>query len=393
MKLFRSQNLLFEMRPFSGRVILLLVGVLFSLSVYGQEEKQKLNLKDTFDNKLDISEYIVNLHGLVPFPVIITEPALGNFGGALGLILITPKKVDDDKQGFLFPDITALIGLYTANKTWGTGAFRQGSLPKLGLRYRVGGMYADVNMNFYREIPGAGEESFLINMIPKAIILDASRNILKNKIFAGVHYNLFNTKIQSISGSSPENIFDAVESEKNLSTLGIYAQWDNRNSIFTPDKGFMLKASSDFSRDWLGSDFNTQRYIVFANWFLRPTTSWIFGLKSEWQGVANDAPFYYYPYISMRGIPVMRYQGQQTLLFETEQRVDLGTRWSLIGFAGTGRTYSDKEFLADDTWHWAGGAGFRYLMARVFKLRVGVDLAVGPDQVAYYMVFGHYWNR
>jgi hypothetical protein len=382
MKLFRNLLLLF-----------LLSGILSFATVHAQEQKPKLNLKDTFDNKLDLGEYIVNLHGLVPFPMIITEPALGNFGGALGLVLISPKKAEGDKKGFLFPDITAVIGLYTANKTWGAGAFRQGSLPKLGMRYRIGGLYADVNMNFYREIPGLGEQEFLINMLPLAFILDGSRNIWKNKIFAGVHYNFFNTKVESISGGSSEFVFDSDQFDKNMSTLGLYAQWDNRNSIFTPDKGLMLKASSDFSRDWLGSDFNTQRYTAFANLFLQPRHNWVSGLKVEWQGVADDAPFYYLPFISMRGIPVMRYQGQQTLLFETEQRIDLGTRWSLIGFAGTGRTYSDKEFSTDDSWHWAGGGGFRYLMARAFKLRMGVDLAVGPDQVAYYMVFGHYWNK
>lgn len=382
MKWFRNVSILF-----------LLFEILSLSSVHGQEEKKKLNLKDTLDGKVDISEYIVNLKGLVPFPVIITEPALGNFGGALGLVLISPKKVEGDKQGFLFPDISAVIGLYTANKTWGVGAFRQGSLPKLGLRYRVAGLYADVNLNFYRDVPGSGEGEFLINMVPQALILDASRNILKNKIFAGVHYMFSKTEVQSISGTSPENVFNTDEFDKNLSTIGLYTQWDNRNSIFTPDKGLLIKAAGDFSRDWLGSDFATERYTVFTNLFLHPLHGWVSGLKAEWQGVADDAPFYYFPFVSMRGIPVMRYQGQQTLLFETEQRIDFGTRWSLIGFAGTGKAFSDKEFLSDDQWHWAGGAGFRYLIARAFKLRVGVDLAVGPDQFAYYMVFGHYWNR
>ena len=152
------------MKWFRNVSILFLLFEILSLSfVHGQEERKTLNLKDTLDGKVDISEYIVHLKGLVPFPVIITEPALGNFGGALGLVLISPKKVEGDKQGFLFPDISAVIGLYTANKTWGVGAFRQGSLPKLGLRYRVAGLYADVNLNFYRDVPGSGEGEYLIN--------------------------------------------------------------------------------------------------------------------------------------------------------------------------------------------------------------------------------------
>jgi len=95
----------------------------------------------------------------------------------------------------------------------------------------------------------------------------------------------------------------------------------------------------------------------------------------------------------MRGLPAVEYQGQQALSFETEQRVDLNLRWSLVGFVGTGRTFSSYEFLEDKTWYWAGGAGFRYLVARLFKLRMGIDIARGPGQFAYYIVFGHYWDR
>jgi len=95
----------------------------------------------------------------------------------------------------------------------------------------------------------------------------------------------------------------------------------------------------------------------------------------------------------MRGIPAMRYQGKQTLVIETEQRYDLNLRWSLVGFVGAGKAISGSGNIGDDEWHAAGGAGFRYLVARLFKLRMGVDIAAGPDQLAYYIVFGHYWNR
>jgi hypothetical protein len=95
----------------------------------------------------------------------------------------------------------------------------------------------------------------------------------------------------------------------------------------------------------------------------------------------------------MRGVPIMKYQGSQTLQFETEQRFDVTPRWSLVGFAGTGCTWNESQYLDSDKWIFAGGAGFRYLVARVFGLRMGIDIAASPDQLAYYIVFGHYWNR
>jgi hypothetical protein len=95
----------------------------------------------------------------------------------------------------------------------------------------------------------------------------------------------------------------------------------------------------------------------------------------------------------LRGLPAAQYQGQQVLTFETEHRFDITRRWSVVGFVGTGRSFSSYKYLEDNNWYWAGGAGFRYLLARLFKLRMGVDIARGPDQFAYYIVFGHYWDR
>jgi len=151
------------------------------LSVSAQSQEKKLDLKDTLDNKLDLSQYVVNLHGFVPYPVIISEPALGNFGGALALVFISPKKNVKIKDQFHFPDITAVAGMYTLNNSWATGAFRQGSFPSLGLRYQTAFGYADINLDFYRELPEVGEQKFQLNMRPVILVLDASENIYQNK--------------------------------------------------------------------------------------------------------------------------------------------------------------------------------------------------------------------
>ncbi len=373
------------------RLLIFLFGFLLFQSVRAQD--QKLVLKDTIDGQIDLSDYIVNLHGFVPFPIIISEPALGNFGVALGLVFIHPKKKVSREEGFHFPDITAVGGLYTANKTWGLGIFQQGSFPDIGMRYRVIGFYGDINLSFYREIQDLGEKEFLLNLQPVGILLDGSKNVFKNKIFLGSKYMLFKTQAGGANSDLPGVIFDPEDMESVVGSLGLYADWDNRNSIFTPDKGLRFKTSIDWSREAFGSDYNTERYTTFATWFSHFSPRWVSGMKAEVKAITDGAPFYLKPFIYMRGIPAMRYQGDQTLLFETEQRFDITSRWSAVGFLGSGRTYSNEESLKNDQWHWAGGAGFRYLLARAFNLRVGIDVATGPDQFAYYMVFGHYWNR
>jgi hypothetical protein len=349
-------------------------------------------LKDTVDHKFDVSNYLINMHGVLPLPSIITEPALGNFGVALALLYIQPKKNAKGVRSYRYPDITGVLGLYTLNNTWGAGAFRQGSFPAIGLRYRVVAAYADIKVDFYRDLGKLGEQKFLVNLKPVIAMIDLSENLFRNKLFIGFNYTFMNMSGKTDLTNLPDTVFDPDNIHKNSGNISIYAEWDNRNSIFTPDRGMQFKASYGLARTWTLSDYNFDRLGVVAVVYMQPLKRWVCGLKANIQAITDGAPFYLYPFLYMRGIPAMRYQGNTVLSFDTEQRVDITNRWSILGFAGTGRTFSNSEFLKDESWHWAGGAGFRYLLSRIFKLRAGVDIAAGPDTFAYYIVLGHYWN-
>ena len=42
---------------------------------------------------------------------------------------------------------------------------------------------------------------------------------------------------------------------------------------------------------------------------------------------------------------------------------------------------------------WNAGAGFRYLLARLFGIRAGIDVARGPEDWALYIVVGSAWGK
>ena len=97
--------------------------------------------------------------------------------------------------------------------------------------------------------------------------------------------------------------------------------------------------------------------------------------------------------MSMRGLPALRYQGNATLLTEGELRFDIVNRWSVVGFGGVGKAFNEWKEFDDADLVGTFGSGFRYLIARKFKLRVGIDVAKGPDTWAYYIVFGSNWLK
>ena len=120
----------------------------------------------------------------------------------------------------------------------------------------------------------------------------------------------------------------------------------------------------------------------------------VLGLRGEVETVDGkfvDVPFYQYPSVDLRGIPVMRYQGEDVVVAETELGWNFTTRWTVLGFAGAGRT---KDVGPDDstTTVYSKGLGLRYFIARRFGMHVGFDVAKGPEDTAFYLQFGHAWR-
>ena len=378
----------------SKNLILLLCMFCISIS-YAQEKQENRGkmMKDTLDGKLDLSNYIIKLHGLVPIPFIITQPALGSFGLGVAPLLITPKKRPEGYKGYIPPDITAAFGMYTANNTWGVGAGRMGSFTKPGIKYRVFFGYFDINMSYYSEKPQLADKEFEFNITATPIFLQVSKKILKDEIYLGAQYFYSNNVLKpNFKEDLPEFVTDKSKDSK-IASAGIFLERDTRNTIFTPDKGLKVNVTGTFNANWTGSDYVYQKAHAYAQWFIPIKKNWISGLNFDYQQAFGDTPFYLKPFVDLEGIPAERYQGNSVFVLETEQRYDFTYRWSLVGFGGLGKTINDGENFNTGKLVYNYGTGIRYYLARAFGLRAGLDIAKGPDSWGYYIVFGQSWNR
>jgi hypothetical protein len=88
----------------------------------------------------------------------------------------------------------------------------------------------------------------------------------------------------------------------------------------------------------------------------------------------------------------LRYKGETVIVTELEAKSDITYRWSLVGFGGSGWTAEYISDFGDESAKFAGGGGFRYLIARRLGLRVGLDVAVGPKDTVLYMGIGSAWD-
>jgi hypothetical protein len=362
---------------------------------------------DPSDGRLDASKHLAESGGFLPVPILITEPAVGYGLGIAALFFHDPLagktepgeefEPNPERDGSLKPpSISALIAGATENDTWFAGAGHFGVWRDDTVRYAGLLMQAEVNMDFY----GIGGGSGLLERRPLQFTSEATvlfQQLLfrlgASDLLAGVRYlyldtgNTFRTSAVLPGLGLPDVAFDSTSAG-----LGLVLEYDGVDNRLSPGRG--LKAGLqliDHGEAW-GGDNDFRTYRAFANYWFAPADRWTLGLRGDGTRLDGDAPFYQYPFIDMRGIPALRYQGEEVLLGEIEARYDLTPRWSLLGFAGVGRAESTGR-RGEATTVNAQGLGFRYLIARRFGMRAGIDVGWGPEETAVYITVGSAWQR
>lgn len=360
-------------------------------------QKPHISVKDSLDGAFDLSDYIIYAHGFLVVPTIITEPALGGIGGAVVPVFLkkrAPVVDENGKKRFINPDITGGLGMYTGNKSWMVGAFRSGTLVKPKILYRVMAGYGNMNLSFYaNNLPNLKDQEFKLNFKSTIFYTQWLKQFNNPKWSAGPQYLFLNSKINLPDVSLPPPFVQPKDIKSTISQLGGALQFDGRDNIFTPDKGIRLQSDFFWSDDAIGSDYDAWRVNLSAIGFYPITPKLIGGLRIEGEQAFGTPPFYLLPGINLRGIPAARYQGKTSIVTEAELRWDFYRRWSIMGYGGLASAFNDWDQAFAKPVVYSYGTGFRYLLARKFKLRMGVDVARGPEDWAYYIVFGSNWLR
>jgi hypothetical protein len=367
--------------------LLLVLMIFFSLSGYGQKEKKEGIFRDTLDGKFDASSWLADYHGFLPVIMPITEPAV-NYGIGAGLIFLHRNKKYPKQP----PGMSAIGGGYTFNNSWMLFLFHRNHYLNDRIRYTGALGYADVNLNFYRKILDR-ELRANMNLNAPLLFQQLMFRIPKTRLFLGGFFLTSNLE-SKFNETNLGDVFQGWSRTFKTGSLTAKTFWDSRDNTFTPNKGIYAIAEYGFHENWLGSEVVYKaanfRAYMYGHWLAKV----VFGLRVQTDNViGDDVPYFAKPFLSMRGMPAMRYQGSNTLLFETEERWDFNPRWSMVGFVGTGKAMEGYNELNFDDWKWAGGAGIRYLMARWFKFYGGFDLAAGEEGFAFYVTVGSNWGR
>ena len=358
-----------------------------------KEEEPSLFIDDQ-DGWFDISKFLETKAGFFPLFMPITEPAVG-YGLAGGLVFFDapPKVVQTDEGTRVLPPNTTFVGgMATENESW--GAFG-GHLHKFAdgrIRYLVGGGYADLNLDWFGQGNTSSDRSISYNIEASALIQKLTFKLGDSDFFLGPTQRLIATRSSFDSATLPPDV-PRNELDSTISGLGVSLGYDTRNSFFCPTHG--VKASIDYTQNdhLIGSDFDYGRLGVEACGYVPLGGKFSLGMRGEGAHAGEDAPFFDLPSVNLRGIPAGRYVDNYEFTVEAELRWDATERWTVLGFGGTGWIADELNEVGDSHGVGAGGIGFRYLIARKFDMRLGLDVAAGPEDQAIYVSVGTGWLR
>ena len=356
---------------------------------------------DPADGAFDIGNFLSTRTGFLPVVIPITEPAVG-YGAALALTFFHDKpRVVQTPGGprVIPPNATVVFGMGTANRSWAAGAGHLHNWNDGRIRYAIGGGYASLNLDWFGQSDAFAGRAFSYNLEAAAFLQKLTLKLGDSDFFFGPTQRVIATDtefdfVADLPPIGPGLGIRADELDGTVSGLGVTLGYDTRNSMFSPTRGTKAFVAYTQNDDAIGSDFDygaldaeVCQYVPLGG---GPLT---LGLRGAAAYAGDGAPFFDLASVRLRGIQAGRYVDNSAVTVEAELRWDVSTRWTLVAFTGVGWVAEKFDELDDADGRWAGGSGFRYLIARQYDLRLGCDVARGPDDWAFYVTIGTGWLR
>ena len=407
-----------SMRPFYALLVITLLAVAVATPAYAEQnntqnqpeektEKESISADEeageekkkrkSFWERQKVKD--PNRGRILPVPVFITEPAIGD---GLGLVLayFHPKKAVSNKDRLASlesignasseqeppPTVTGVFGAYTSNKTAAAGAGHMNTFKDDHIRFTAVAAWANVNSTFY-----LADQPLKFNLEGILAYQETRFRFGDSRWFWGIglSYLSADTAFRAdLPDGTPIKLFP--NDLKNVGLSGKLA-WDSRDNTSMPNSGQLVDLSLWRYDDAIGGDYNYWNGKLKLTSFHPFGERFVLGLRLEYQAVSGDVPFFSFPYVNLRGIPALRYQGDRVAVGEIEARYNFSSKWAMIAYTGSGKVSSDLPIFDTDQSIYSYGLGARYKIFDVQNVWIGIDIARGPEDTNWYIQVGQAW--
>ena len=147
----------------------------------------------------------------------------------------------------------------------------------------VGAAYGSINMSYYRTVQQLGEKEFAFNIKTFAGFAQGIKRIGISNWYAGLKYLFLSTDV-TYKGDPllPPEFVKNPEYASIVSQLGAVVELDNRDNVFTPNKGMKAHFDGIRSDKILGSDYDYWRLNYYMYLYKQLSEKISRGLARRW---------------------------------------------------------------------------------------------------------------
>lgn len=206
-----------------------------------------------------------------------------------------------------------------------------------------------------------------------------------NKVFTGLRFRQDRMKItnQKIGGLLQNSMITGNDGGI-ISGFGAVFQWDTRNFLYNPTKGFFIDMEWFANGPYTGSDFSYRRMSLDAATYIKLAENHTVAVQCSTATLSGDPIFYDMLYFGsprvMRGIQDRRFKDRNLMVWQTEYRFPIYRRLQGVSFFSTGTVAPTYSQLFNNTWKISYGAGLRIILNKADRVRLRLDYGLTPRE-------------
>jgi hypothetical protein len=323
----------------------------------GQEEtEQAAGSKGSGDSEADADK-----SGFLILPVFITEPAIGE---GLGVALVYFHEQKESRRATTArnfgqtgrrakppPTATGVFGFKTNEDTEGVGVGHTRTFADDTYRFTGAAADALVNTTFY-----LGDAPFKFALEGDVLYATLKRRLAESNMFAGVSTSILTADVDFNIEPEEVDLFDFSFRDVGVAASVIY---DAIDDSMLPNSGQKVDLTVWRYDDAIGGDFDYWKTQLKAYSYHQLTERFVLGIRFDVAKADGEVPFYAEPYVNLRGIPALRYQGESAGALEVAGRLNISEKIAAFAFTGVGFANARPPIEDTDDDIRTVGIGFR----------------------------------
>jgi len=319
----------------------------------------------------------------VAVPIPISNPTLDT-GLVAGAAYFYPQS---DEEAKLQPaSLTAAAGMYTSNGSRALGIAQQNYWKND--RWRFTGVIAAADLRLSLLTPDdTGEGSSVDWRINGDVLFSKLSRRLKGNWYGGAFVRAIDAN-QSINADIRDDQTEFEIDDATSVGVGLVAEYDSRDLPLNSYAGQHLKIDALFNDEKLGSNQTYQSYSAAFRSYHRIADSVVLAWEVQGCKRGGTAPLWDACLIKLRGFSATDYLGRVSASGQIEARWQMGPRWGLVGFAGSGYVSDSFAGVRERESIPSYGGGLRFLVLPAKRVNIRLDYARSENSDAIHFSVG-----